>query len=218
LQDQVDIPMPAARYRLALLPALVLCGLAGQALAPNGPLGIDQPYNGDDSGVWSRGNQHLLQAVTLSVVIGGALWEGGDSRLGHTFWQSIDAVAIGAVTAQGMKVTFSRARPSQTDDPNAWFQGKGHNSFPSGEVMAVTPAVTPFILEYGNEHPAVWALAVLPVYDSIARVKAKGHWPSDVLASMAIGTAIGVYSHGRPLPISIGVLPRGVTIGWKTSF
>jgi membrane-associated phospholipid phosphatase len=84
--------------------------------------------------------------------------------------------------------------------------------------MTVTTAVVPFILEYGAEHPAVWALAVLPVYDGIARVKSKGHWPSDVLASMAIGSAIGVYSHNRLLPISVGVLPRGVTIGWKTTF
>jgi undecaprenyl-diphosphatase len=211
---------PWSRHRCAgaLLLGLVLAGSAAPASAAHGPLGIDSPHAADDSGIWSRGDQLWLQGLTLTVVIGGALWEGSDSRLGHTYWESIDAVAIGAVTAQVMKVTFSRARPSQTDDPNLWFQGHGHNSFPSGEVMTVTTAITPFILEYGAEHPAVWALAVLPVYDGIARVKSKGHWPSDVIASMAIGSAIGLYSHNRLLPISVGVLPRGVTIGWKTTF
>ena len=209
----------AARHRLcASALGWLLAGFAAAASAAGGPFGIDEPHPADDTGIWSRGNQLWLQGLTLSVVIGGALWEGSDSRLGHAYWQSVDAVAIGAVTAQVMKVTFSRARPSQTDDPNLWFQGHGHNSFPSGEVMTVTTAVAPFILEYGSEHPEVWALAVLPVYDGIARVKAKGHWPSDVIASMAIGSAIGVYTHSRLLPISVGVLPHGVTVGWKTSF
>jgi undecaprenyl-diphosphatase len=203
----------------ALLLGLVLAGSVAPASAAHGPLGIDSPHAADDSGIWSRGDQLWLQGLTLSVVIGGALWEGSDSRLGHTYWESIDAVAIGAITAQAMKVTFSRARPSQTDDPNLWFQGHGHNSFPSGEVMTVTTAVTPFILEYGSEHPAVWALAVLPVYDGIARVKSKGHWP--------FGRA---RQHGhRQRDRRVLVQPAAadlrsaccraaVTIGWKTSF
>ena len=105
--------------------------------------GIDHKVEFDDSGIWSRSNQLFLRNSTIVLTVGAALWEGSDSRLGHTYWESIDAVAIGAVTAQAMKVTFSRARPSQTDDPNLWFQGHGHNSFPSGEVMTVTTAITP---------------------------------------------------------------------------
>ena len=37
--------------------------------------------------------------------------------------------------------------------------------------MLVTTAVTPFVLEYGPEYPAVYALELLPLYDGIARVK-----------------------------------------------
>jgi len=58
----------------------------------------------------------------------------------------------------------------------------------------------------------------LPVYDGIARVKVNAHWQTDVLASMAIGTAIGVYAHSRPIPISVSVFPHGVTVGWRKSF
>ena len=121
-------------------------------------------------------------------------------------------------TAAGLKLAFSRARPTQTDDPNRWFQGHGHNSFPSGEVMEITTAVTPFILEYGGDYPAVYALELLPLYDAVARVKVRAHWQSDVLASFLIGTAIGAYTHSRVSSLSVGVLPRGVTIGWKKSF
>ena len=71
-----------------------------------------------------------------------------------------------------MKHIFTRSRPAQSPDPHLWFQGAGHYSFPSGEVTAVTAIVTPFVLEYGREHPAVYALELLPAYDAIARVKA----------------------------------------------
>jgi len=165
--------------------------MATSAAAGGGPLGIDSTVGGNASGIFSRSNQILLQDLTPLVVVGGALWEGDGTRYGHTSWQSVDSLAAGAVTAAGMKLIFSRSRPSQTSDPNQWFKGRGHNSFPSGEVMEITTAVTPYVLEYGTDHPAVWALELLPIYDSIARVKSHAHWQSDVLASFAIGTGIG---------------------------
>lgn len=183
-----------------------------------GPLGIDHRLNYDDSGIWNRNYQQALRYSTFLVVGAGALWEGDDSRLGHTFWQSADAMAMGLVTAEVMKVTFSRKRPSETDDPDLWFQGKGHKSFPSGEVMSITTAITPFVIEYGAEHPAVWALELLPLYDSVARMKTWGHWQTDVLASFAIGTALGAYAHSRKTSLWVGVLPHGVTVGFRTRF
>jgi undecaprenyl-diphosphatase len=125
---------------------------------------------------------------------------------------------FGEATAGVLKLTFTRARPTQTSDPGRWFQGSGHYSFPSGEVMEITTAVTPFVLEYGADHPAVWALELLPVYDSIARVRSRAHWQSDVLASFAIGSAIGWYAHSRPTSFTVGVLPHGISVGWKKSF
>jgi undecaprenyl-diphosphatase len=201
---------------------MILTGALGFAIASayagGGPFGIDHTVGGDATGIWSRRNQILLQDVTPLVVIAGALWEGDDTRFGHASWQSVDSLLIGTVTAAGMKVAFGRSRPTQTNDPNQWFQGRGHNSFPSGEVMEITTAVTPYVLEYGADHPAVCALELLPIYDAIARVKSHAHWQSDVLASFAIGTGIGYYTHSRPSSISVGILPRGVTVGWKRSF
>lgn len=205
----------------AALRALAIAAAAaasGAAAAGGGPLGIDHPVNFDDSGIWKRRNQIVLQDATALLVVGGALWEGDDSRFGHTLWQSVDAMAIGVTASTVMKRAFGRTRPAETNDPNRWFRGSHNNSFPSGEVMEITTAVTPLILEYGAEYPAVWALGLLPVYDAVARVKVKAHWQSDVVASLAIGTAIGVWTHSRSSSLSVGVLPRGVTIGWKKSF
>ena len=187
-------------------------------MAGGGPLGIDHRLEYDDSGIWNRNVQTAVEYTTIATVVGSAFWQGSESRFGRTMWQSIDAMAIGALTAQGMKHIFTRSRPSQSPDPDLWFQGAGHYSFPSGEVMTMTTAVTPVLLEYGSDHPAVWALAALPVYDGIARMKVHGHWQTDVLASMAIGTGLGVYAHSRATPISVMVLPHGFAVGWHKAF
>jgi membrane-associated phospholipid phosphatase len=199
--------------------ALCTLGLPIAAAAGGGPLGIDHPVDvGDATGIFSRRVQVGLEYAAPIVVVAAALWEGDDTRFGHTAWQATDSLVLGTITSTVMKRAFGRARPSQDDSPNRWFQGAGHNSFPSGEVMEITTAVTPFILEYGSEYPAVWGLATLPVYDAIARVRARAHWQTDVLASLAIGSAIGYYSHSRQGSISVGLLPHGVTVGWKKSF
>jgi undecaprenyl-diphosphatase len=207
-----------AQARTRALALVIGAAFVTAAHGAGGPLGIDHRLNYDNSGIWGRNNQNLLFGAALVGVAGAALWEGDASRFGHTMWQTVDAVAIGLVTAGVMKPVFSRSRPRQTDDPSQWFQGKGHNSFPSNEVMAITTSVTPLILEYGSEYPAVWTLALLPVYDGIARMKVQAHWQTDVLASLAIGSAVGYYTHSRTSSITVGLLPGGFTVGWKKSF
>ncbi len=197
-----------------LVAALAICLGSGAQAG-----GIDHAVDASNaSGIYQRKYQLALQDAVPLLVIGTALWQGDDSRLGHSAWQATDSLIIGEVTAAAMKIAFSRARPSQSTDSGRWFQGSGHYSFPSGEVMEITTAVTPFILEYGDEHPAVWALGLLPVYDAVARVRARAHWQTDVLASLAIGAGIGYYAHSRPTSLTVGLLPRGITIGWKKSF
>ena len=186
--------------------------------AAGGPFGIDQRVNADDSGIWKRRNQLLLAQATAVIVVAGALWEGDQTRLGHTAWQTVDSLAIAAVSAQALKLAFSRSRPTQTDNPNEWFKGHGHKSFPSGEVTEIASAITPIVLEYGAEHPVVYALELLPLYDAVARVKARAHWQSDVLAGFVLGTAVGLYTHSRPSSIFVEVLPHGVSVGWRTRF
>lgn len=204
--------------RTAALALTALSAATFSAAAAGGPFGIDHRLAYDDSGIWKRRNQIFLQDATAAVVIAGALWEGGESRVGRTFWQSFDSVLLGVGTSTVLKPAFSRSRPTQTDDPNQWFKGRGHNSFPSGEVMEITTAITPFVIEYAAEHPAVWALELLPAYDAVARMKVRAHWQSDVLASFAIGSAIGAYASSRAMPLTLGVLPHGFTVGWKTKF
>jgi len=174
---------------------------------------VDHKVAFDDSGIWNRKVQKALENSSIAVVIGGAAWEGGETRLGRTFWQAADSSVLGAVTSEAAKHIFTRARPAQTDDPNQWFQGSGHYSFPSGEVTLVSAAVSPFVFEYAHDHPWVLALEALPIYDAIARVKVQSHWQTDVLAGFAIGTAAGYYAHSRDHPLILQVMPHGIVVG-----
>ena len=208
--------MVSRTVRVVLLCAVVFC--SAHANAGGGFLGIDHRLNFDNSGIWNRNVQNAVLYGLVSAEIIGAVWEGGETRLGRTFWQSIDSSAIGAVSSEAMKHIFSRARPIQGNNPNAWFQGGSHYSFPSGEVTAVTAIITPFVLEYHDDHPAVYALELLPLYDAIARMKSQAHWQTDVLAGFALGTLAGYYAHSREQPIFLNILPGGFMIGVRKRF
>jgi len=198
--------------------ALVSLTISCPSLAAGGPLGIDHRLSYDNSGIWARKNQTALLGLMIAGEIGGGIWEGGETRLGKTFWQAIDSSALAGVSALGLKYAFTRARPSQTDNPNRWFQGGSHYSFPSGEVAATSAIVTPFVLEYRDEYPAVYALELLPAYDAIGRMKVRGHWQTDVLAGFALGTMAGYYAHDRHNPFILSVLPHGFTVGLHKQF
>lgn len=197
---------------------LLLVLASSSVQAGGGPLGIDHKVAYDNSGIWKRSNQNIVFYGTLLTVGGGALWFGDQDKLGDTFWRSADSVVVTAITTQSLKWVFQRERPSQTDDPNKFFQGWGAHSFPSNEVGAVTAAVTPFIANYGSEHPSVYLLALLPAYDAVARVKTHGHWQSDVLVGAAIGAGVGLWSARRDSPWTISLLPDGFRLGFARHF
>ena len=200
-------------FFLFLIQALMLGSLAH---AGGGPLGIDHRVNVDNSGIWSRSNQNLLRYGGLIADIGLAVWEGGETRLGRSAWQSIDSVALAGVAAEAGKRLFGRVRPSEASDPGQWF--KGGRSFPSGEVAEISGIVTPYVLEYGRDHPSVYALELLPLYDAIARVKIGAHWQTDVIAGWGLGLASGYLAYRRDNPFVLGVLPHGFNVGLKARF
>jgi len=193
--------------------------LAPPAMAGGGLLGLDHVVPLDDHGIWARKNQLLLIDSMLAGELAVALWDGGDSRLGRTLWKSIDATLAGGLAAEGLKLAFSRARPSQSSDPDQWFQGSGHDSFPSGEVTVTSAIITPLVLEYRHDHPAVYALELLPLYDAVARVKVHGHWQSDVVAGFALGTAAGYFMQRRKrTPLVLSVMPDCIYVGLRAQF
>lgn len=206
------------RRLFVVLFSLVTLAGGSTAHAAGGPFGIDHRLHYDNSGIWNRNNQMALMYGSILTVGVGALALGDDSKLGDTFWRSVDSMVITGIATTGMKYGFRRERPSQTSDPNRFFKSSGAQSFPSGEVAAISAAVTPFIANYGDDHPAVYALALLPAYDAVARMKVRGHWQSDVLVGAALGTGIGIWSARRKSPLILGWLPGGFQVGFVHRF
>ena len=194
-----------------LLPMLVLTSSRSYA-------GFDHEWSLDENGVWARKYQTALQDGVIALELAGSLWYGNDDELGHTYWQTLDSSVISGVAAQLLKYGFSRARPYQGDNPNAWFKGSGYQSFPSGEVTLQASFVTPFIVNYARQDPWVWALELLPAYDAIARLKSQAHWPTDVIAGWALGTGVGYWSTTRAVPLSVQILPGGLSVGFSKRF
>ena len=199
---------------LLLLPKVTAC------LAGGGPFGLDHEWAYDNSGIWKRSNQEVLEYGLIGAEVVGALWEGGETRFGRTIWQSVDASAASGIVAFAMKYAFSRVRPNASNgDPNLWFKGHGNESFPSGEVTEVSSIVTPLVLEYGPDHPLTYALEALPIYDGIARMKVQAHWQSDVIAGYAIGTTAGWLMHrNQDSPYTLRIMPHGIYVGIGKKF
>src|SRR5450432_117743 len=179
-----DFPHSAAGRRLTagrlwcrvwLLLSLILPA-SKIARAGDGFLGIDHEVDLDQRGIWARKYQTGLEFAVIATEIGGSLWLGNDDELGHTLWQTVDSTAISSLAAEALKLSFSRARPNQGNDPNRWFKGRCCDSFPSGEVTVQASFVTPFIANYARDYPWVWSFELLPAYDAIARLKSQEHW------------------------------------------
>lgn len=132
-----------------------------------------------------------------------ALVEGTSSRIGKTSLKAVDSFLFSQTATEILKRTTNRKRPRYTDSPDEWFADYSDRSFPSGHVSSVTAVVTPYILEYRKDYPAVYLLALLPAHQMVGRVKAQAHWQSDVVVGALVGFLSGYYAHIRDYPITL---------------
>lgn len=83
---------------LGAVAALLLLGASTCCRA-----GIDHMLSYDNSGIWKRNYQEFLEYGLITAEVGGAVWEGGETRLGRTFWTSIDSSVAAGLVAQVMR-------------------------------------------------------------------------------------------------------------------
>ena len=209
--------MLRARWLLISVALAIVLGLPATGYAGGWSI-IDRRIHQDESGIWNPNVYRGLMGVLSAADLGGALWEGSESRLGKTLWQTMDSQVLAVGSATAMKYAFTRERPSETNNPNEWFKHGSNESFPSGEAAFAASLVTPLVLEYGSERPATYGLLMLPLYVGMARVRNRAHWQTDVLAGWAVGGLSGWFAHSRETPLLVQVLPHGVFVGLKTRF
>ena len=94
---------------------------------------VDHRVNYDASGIWNPNVYRGVVGALTVAQIGGAVWEGAETRFGKTLWQGMDSEIISATTATVGKYAFTRVRPSTENNPCLWFKGGSNYSFPSGE-------------------------------------------------------------------------------------
>ncbi|HET9122806.1 MAG TPA: phosphatase PAP2 family protein [Acidiferrobacteraceae bacterium] len=220
-------PPPASSWTLdprtvhtpgAALLDVTLVGAAFGVVDRAGLYHVDHPVTAHTSGIWSIARTPTFPAELIGGTALAALWTGGQSRLGRTLWEGLDGAALAGASTAVLKYSFGRERPSQTSSPDQWSQGAHAQSFPSGDVAAITGLVTPAILEYRRQDPAVYLLAALPVFDMAARVEARGHWQTDVVGGALVGALSGYYAHRFTHPLILSLLPHGAEIGFGRRF
>ena len=101
----------------------------------------------------------------------------------------VAAAAAGGVLVQLLKYAIGRSRPEVWLGPvhHAWPDA---TSFPSGHTIGAFAIGS--ITFFGVKNPWIRTLAaILALGVGLSRILAFRHWPSDVLASAIVGTALG---------------------------
>lgn len=148
-------------------------------------------------------------AVPGAVIIGTSMYAVGrlshDERLAEVGLHGTEALLVGSLVADGLKLTFGRARPfvdTVSPNPNNWqlfrgFKGGDYQSFPSGHTVSAFAAAAAVSSETSRWWPAVTYYGIGPVLYAgaaavgISRMYNNRHWASDVILGAAIGTFAG---------------------------
>lgn len=201
LPERVRVAGPGTRVLLVAAggAALAVTGLWA-AFASGAPAGADRDVYSALHG--SRGSaetgiaRHLTtlgNGLTMAVVLGIlclATW------LTYRRWEPLavtaGALVVGEAVSSAVKVAAGRSRPPST----GWMSSAAGNSFPSGHTTAATAgylalamSVAVLLTSIRLRVLVISAAAGLALAVGWTRVELGVHWPTDVLAGWAVGTA-----------------------------
>lgn len=126
-----------------------------------------------------------LLSILVAAVVGGLWWSGRMAQAVYT------ALTIGAALLLNplLKLVFSREPPGSSDVTPAVY------AFPSGHTTTTTAAVTALAVVAWRTRwrwPATAAAGVAALLMALSRVYLGVHWPSDVIAGLALGSAVAM--------------------------
>jgi len=100
---------------------------------------VDHRVSYDASGMWNPSVYRGLVGGLTIAQVGGAFWEGSETRFGKTMWQGIDAQLVASVSAQAGKYIFTRARPDQANNPACGFRAGPMTAFRASRRQSPPP-------------------------------------------------------------------------------
>src|SRR5437016_4015811 len=149
-----------------------------------------------------------LSNAGLAALIGGA---GGMWAMGHVshneHWSETgflagEAALNSLVTVESFKYTLRRERPYQGDGSGPFFQSSG-TSFPSEHAAAAWSVAGVVAHEYPGPFTKIMAYGLASLV-SVSRVKARQHFPSDVLVGSVIGNLVAQDIYSRHHDFDLG--------------
>jgi membrane-associated phospholipid phosphatase len=142
-----------------------------------------------------------LSNAGVAALVGGAggMWLLG--RASHnehwteTGFLAGEAALNSLVMVEGLKYSLRRERPFQGDGSGAFFQSSG-TSFPSEHAAAAWSVAGVIAHEYPGPLTKIMAYGLASLVD-ISRVRARQHFPSDVLVGSVIGNIVAQNIYSR---------------------
>lgn len=114
-------------------------------------------------------------------------------------------ITVAALTTDLLKRATGRARPSQTTDAFQFNPFGGSKAFPSGHATAAFALAGAIAAETESPWLRGGAFAVAALVGS-ARVAARAHWTSDVVAGALVGTVAGYETTRRLRALRVGAV------------
>ncbi len=204
---------------------LLVLAIASATLAALSIVSIDRPIartiaEYEASGLWDRGIDALEHAIglpvfpwTAAIVLALAMVVTSAVRR----WRGVAPVlmlvvathVVARIVTLELKLATGRLRPYQWLTQGAdSFGHDGGVSFPSGHVTLFSSLVIPLVVCV----PRAWPMLVIAIYPMLARVAVGAHFVSDVLAAIAVVTAVtyalALVIRPRPAPARPPPSPR----------
>jgi len=196
LQDQREIWASPAKLRLSDTEWLVpLSGITA------GLFVTDNDFNkglSRDPKTINRYNN--LSNASIAALVGGAgaMWllshETHNEHWRETGFLSGEAALNSLVVVEGMKYSFGRQRPDQSNGNGQFFHGG--TSFPSEHAAAAWSVAGVVAHEYPGTFTKILVYGLASLVD-ISRIKAQKHFPSDVLVGTVIGNLVAQNIYSR---------------------
>ena len=142
-----------------------------------------------------------LSNAGVGALIGGAagMWLLGhashNEHWSETGFLAGEAALNSLVMVEGMKYSLRRERPFQGDGGGPFFQSGG-TSFPSEHAAAAWSVATVVAHEYPGPLTKIFAYGLASLVD-ISRVRARQHFPSDVLVGSVLGNLVAQNIYSR---------------------